>query len=87
VGVRAVVVTVATPPTSGAEVGVPLIVTITDPVGMHVAGPAAVTMTTKVTDSQQTEGSGSGMIVVADAAWVTVGVKEVVEPVKQASPP
>jgi hypothetical protein len=84
--VSALVLTVATPPTSATVCGTPLIVTVTDPVGVHVDGATADTVIVTVTGAQHTDGLGAAVTVVAVDAWVTTGVNEPVELAKQVLP-
>jgi hypothetical protein len=86
-GVRSKVTSVATPPTSATDVGVPLIVNVTVPVGVHVAGATADTVAVNVTGSQHTDGFGSAVTAIDADAVLTAGVNVVVAAVKQASPP
>jgi hypothetical protein len=86
VGVSALVVTVAAPPTNATVCGTPLIVTVTDPVGVHVAGATGDTVTVNVTGWQHTDGLGAAVIVVVVLALLTVWVSVPVEELKQLSP-
>jgi deoxyinosine 3'endonuclease (endonuclease V) len=64
-----------------------LIVTVTDPVGVHVDGATADTVIVTVTGAQHTDGLGAAVIVVVVLALPTVGVNDPEEVLKQLSPP
>jgi hypothetical protein len=85
--VSAPLVTVATPPTSATGApGTPSTLTITVPVGVHVAGATGDTVTVKVTGAQHTDGFGDAVTVVVVPAGVTTGVTDPVEELKQLLP-